>query len=201
MLFLFGMLEYSLVMRDSAGVSAAVRVGARVAASGAGAGDGICPNPLPDPSYTCAPARYSPALVTSAINAMQQAGTGLAPDQVNYVLIYRANPSGWPGTATNASSAVAQCVGAGSNCVKFTYNKSADKYQYSSGSWDSSTINACINSAIGQSVGVYLNASRPFMYRLLGTATTMDDNAVMKFEPLPIQSCNGTGSASSGGHA
>ena len=201
MLLLFGMLEYSLVMRDSSGVSATVRVGVRVAASGAGAGDGVCPNPLPDPSYVCAPARYSPALVTSAINAMQQAGTGLTADQVNYVLVYKANLNGWPGTATDASTAAAQCAVISNNCVKFTYNKVADKYQYASGSWDSATINACINATLGQSVGVYLNASRPFMYRVLGTTTTMEDNAVMKFEPLPIQSCNGSGSSSSGGHS
>jgi hypothetical protein len=198
-LFVIGMIEFSLVMKDSSGLSATVRVGARTAASGAGSGDGVC-SPNAPTGYVCAPAKYSPALVTSAINSMQTAGTSLTPDLIDYVLVYKANASGWPGTTTTSAAAESLCRTTGNDCVKFTYNKVANKFQYASGSWDSSTINACINAAASQSVGVYVKSSHPFMTSLFGSTLKLEDRTVMRFEPLPIQMCNGSGSPSTGGH-
>jgi hypothetical protein len=204
MILVMGMLEFSLVMKDSAGLSATVRVGVRTAASGAGAGDGVC-SPDPPTGYVCAPAKYSPALVTSAINAMQTAGTALTPDIVDFVLVYRANANGWPGATTTAAAADAYCSQvlnppAPNNCVKFTYNKIANKYQYVAGWWDSATINACINANALQSVGVYMKASHPYLTQVFGSKITLEDKAVLRFEPLPVQSCNGSGNPATGGH-
>jgi hypothetical protein len=205
LLLVLGVIEFSLLLKDSAGLAATVRVGARTAASGAGAGDGVCAPDLPS-GFVCAPPKYSPALVTSAINAMQTAGTAQTPDLIDSVLVYRANEVGWPGTTTNAVDANTYCSKIVSpttlnDCVKFTYNKVANKFQYTSGGWDSAKINACINADLAQSVGVYMQASHPFVTRLFGATFTLNDKAVMRFEPLPIQSCNGTGSSATGGHS
>lgn len=187
LLLMIGMLEFSLVMRDWLGVSSAVRVGARIAATGAGAGEATCPGP----PIICSP-NSTPALAQSAAFAVQTAGIAMPKDQIDYIWVYKANSSGFPGTATNQAQAdVAGCVGA-ANCVKFIWNRTLNQFVYAGGTWDSRQINACVYTPAlgpGDAVGVLMRATHQFITRLFRSSMTVQDRSVSLFEPLPTLSC------------
>ena len=90
MLVLFGIIEMSLFMRDVVSVSSSVHVGTRMA-SVAAAKPGrrpVRPPPCTPPS--------APALAQLAANAIQQAGTAMPQDQINWIEVYNANTAGLP---------------------------------------------------------------------------------------------------------
>jgi hypothetical protein len=104
------------------------------------------------------------------------------------MLIYKSNASGYPGTMTGwgTTPPTTSCVSAGS-CVVFKWIKASDKFKYDSGTWTSSTVNACVSGA--DSVGVYINATHTFVTGLFGSTLVLGDRTVMKFEPLTATSC------------
>ncbi len=97
-LLVIGMLEFAFVMRDYLAVSSSTRVGARIAATGANAGQGTCPG-LP---IICVPGNV-PALAQDAADAIQQAGTAMPQDSIDYILVYKSNDKGYPGSAGNTT--------------------------------------------------------------------------------------------------
>lgn len=190
--FLFGIIEFSLFMKNHVSATSSVRTAARVASAGAGAGD--C---RPGPTAPCPSARTTPALAQDAADAIARAGTAMPKDAIEELWIYKANKEGFPGpdgltTFTNCTS----------KCVRYRWSAAANRFAYVSGSWDSATINACLNSPTSEAVGVFLRARHdaitglPFLQ-----PDQVEDRAVMKFEPLPSGSCNGTGNPATGGHA
>jgi hypothetical protein len=194
LLLVIGMLEFAFVMRDYLSVSSSVRVGVRIAATGAGAGPGTCPG-LP---VICTPGN-TPALAQAAADAIQQAGTAMPQDFIQYVWVYQANTDGFPGSATTQAQADAAGCATVANCVVFKWNKTLNRFLYDGGTWVSSTINACLNSPNAQSVGVFMRANHPYLSRLFGSSISLTDRAVMKFEPLATRECNGLG-VGNGGH-
>jgi hypothetical protein len=175
-LVLFGIIEMSLLMRDVVSVNSSVHVGTRMASVSAGAGPATCsPSPCTPPS--------APMLAQVAANAIQQAGSAMPQDQINWIIVYRANSDGYPQPAGNTT---ATCS---SDCVRYVWSDSGNKFVYSSGAWTSSTINACINDASRMSVGVIMNASHPWITGLFGDHVTVQERSVMQFEPLPNDSC------------
>jgi hypothetical protein len=185
LLLVFGIIEFGLVMRDYLSVASSVRVGARIAATGAGAGPGTCPGA----PVVCVPANV-PALAQAGADAIQQAGTAMPQDLIDYIFVYKANDKGYPGATgvTTMPTNAAGCTAAG-NCVVFRWNKVLDRFVYQEGTWNSSTINACINSGLAQSVGIYMKATHPYLTGFFGANLGLSDRAVMKFEPLPAISC------------
>jgi hypothetical protein len=186
-LLVFGMIEFAFVMRDYAGVSSSVRTGARIASTGAGAGPGTCETGPEAPPCT---STSSPALAQQAADAIQRAGSAMPADSINYILVYKANQQGFPGGSGNTTMP-ADCSGT-PDCVRFVWRASADAFRYGGGAWSSKTISACFpGSALNplDRVGVYLNASHPFLSGLFGDQITLSDRAVLDFEPLPTQSC------------
>jgi Flp pilus assembly protein TadG len=209
-LLVIGMLEFSLFMRDTLSAGASVRAGARIASTEAGAGDAVCPSPLPEPTFVCAPASMSPKLAVTAVNVIQTSGAAMSRDYVDFVWVYKANALGWPGSSTDAATAAPLCEVTGHDCVKFVWNRAADRYQYAAGSWDSSTIDAClmaIDPGSGKSVlnpdadsvGVFMQATHPFVTGLFGLNAPIQSRAVLRFDPLETRSCNGNG-IGRGGH-
>lgn len=188
---LLGIIEFALLMRDNVAVSSAVRAGARIASAEAGGGPAACPT-SPSPPPPCTPAS-APKLAQDAADAVQRAGSAMPKDQIDEMWIYKANSSGLPGTATSFSSATC-----GTNCVKYVWIASNDRFQYASGTWTSTTINACIGSS--DAVGVIIKAHHNFLFGLFGTSMSLSDRAVMQFEPLPTDSCQGSRPIGSGGH-
>jgi hypothetical protein len=179
-LFVLGIIEMSLLMRDTVATTSAVRVGGRVASVSAGAGPGVCQASASPPP--CAPSS-TPALAQAAADAIQRAGSAMPKDQIEYILVYRANPGGYPMPAGNTS------IACSSDCVKFVWDDGLNKFRYSSGSWVSSTINACVNHANRDAVGVAMVANHPWVTGLFGNGTRMTERTVMNFEPLPSEQC------------
>ena len=94
-LLITGIIETSFALRDYSVIVSDVRSGGRIASTGAGFGPGTC-----DTSYTgappCTPAS-SPALAQLAADAIQREGSAMPSDQINYILVYKANAQGFPG--------------------------------------------------------------------------------------------------------
>jgi Flp pilus assembly protein TadG len=168
-LVLFGIIEMSLFMRDAVGVTNQVRAGARIAATEAGAGKPV--------------GSSIPALATDAANSVKTAGSSMPLSSIQYVLVYQANATGYPLPAGNTNMT---CT---TNCIKFTYNSGTDAMAYSSGSWDSSTINACVNDSLRQSVGVAMAARHTWITGLFGNGVDVPGRVMMQFEPLPATTC------------
>jgi hypothetical protein len=199
--FIFGIIEFSLLMRDHVSATSAVRTAARIASAEAGAGAATCtPGPGAPP---CSP-EGTPKLAQDAADAIQRAGTAMPKDSIEVLWIYRANQWGYPGSiqTEEAFEDAVESRSCGSNCVWYRWNDTANRFQYRGGGWRSSTINACVGSSDAQAVGVYLQASHTAVtgyFPLLPDGVA--DRAVMKFEPLPSGSCNGSGNPATGGHS
>lgn len=186
----FGMIEFGFLLKDYAGVSALTRAGARIASTGADAGNATCETGTGAPP--CAPAS-TPTLAQMAADAIQRSGAISNPDQVQYILIYEANSKGFPGAETNTTMPT-DCTGVAS-CVRFTWRPTADAFRYANGAWDSRTISACFpgsttNPLLAMDrVGIYVRANHKMMTGLFGASISINDRAVMDFEPLPTQTC------------
>jgi len=186
---LLGIMEFSLVMRDSVAITSAVRTGARIASAEAAAGHVTsCP-----PATTCAPANV-PQLAQDAADAVQKAGSAMPKGNIDELWIYKAGTNGLPSGASSMSTATC-----GSDCVKFVWVDSAGKFQYASGTWTSTTIAACVGAGKSDSVGVIMKATHKMLFGLFGTSLSMSDRAVMQFEPLPNAICSAAG-PTNGGH-
>lgn len=200
-LLIFGIIEFSFLLRDYQVVSSDVRVGARIASTGAGGGPGTCE------VYTGAPPctnGNSPALAQLAADAIQREGSAMPPNSINYILVYKANDKGYPGA--NGSTTMPSTCGGVANCVRFTWQPNAaggqGAFRYAEGTWLSGSISACFpGNALNplDRVGVYMNATHRMMTGLFGTSITISDRAAFDFEPLATTSCNGQGIAG-GGH-
>jgi hypothetical protein len=181
MALLLGIIEMALLMKDDVALTSAVRNGGRIASANAGAGpggvaadDGSCTSP-------CSPAS-APMFAQLAANAIQTAGSALAKDSIQELWIYRANNKGYPGT----DGATAMVCGA--NCVRYKWMDSKDQFRYFSGSWASTSVNACANNN-PDSVGVYMKAQHDFVSGFFRDNILIEDHAVFTFEPLPTLSC------------
>jgi hypothetical protein len=189
---LFGIIEFSMVMRDYAVVASDTRTGARIAATGAGAGVGTCDTTPGAPA--CVPSDV-PALAQLAADAIQRQGSAMPVDNIQYLLVYQANSQGYPGIE-GSTTMPTSCAGY-SNCVMFTWRPSVNQFKYASGSWKSSSVDACFPNYTDSSgvvhplmrVGVQLVAKHPMLTGFFGSSITLSDHAVMDFEPLAAQVC------------
>jgi len=183
LLLILGIIELSFLMRDHAVVVSDTRLAARIASTGSNAGAGTCPTGAGAP--VCVPANV-PALAQAAADAIQRAGSAMPVDQIEYLLVYKANASGFPGADSNLTMPTS-CAGF-NNCVMFKWRPTENKFRYNSGSWVSTTINACFPGNLDR-VGIALSAQHKTFTGLFGSQLTLKDHAVMNFEPLPVQSC------------
>lgn len=179
-LFVLGIIEMSLLMRDTVATTSAVRVGGRVASVSAAAGPGTCEASASPPP--CSPAS-TPALAQAAADAIQRAGSAMPKDRIEYILVYRANSNGYPMPSGNSSLT---CT---SDCVRYTWDAGLNKFRYAGGTWISTQINACVNHANRDAVGVAMVAKHPWVTGLFGSGTTITERTVMNFEPLPSEQC------------
>jgi hypothetical protein len=187
LMILLGIIEFTFLMRDHAVVVSDTRLAARIASTGANAGQGVCETGASAPP--CVPASV-PALAQQAADAIQRAGSAMPVDQIQYLLVYKANAQGFPGADGNTTMP-ADCSGV-SNCVKFVWRPALNVFRYNSGSWDPKTISACFPGTGTQTldrVGIQLVAQHKNFTGLFGSTLTLDDHAVMNFEPLPAQMC------------
>lgn len=178
-LLVFGIIEMSMLMRDTVSVNSSVRTGARIASVSAASGPGTCPTGPSAPP--CTPAQ-APALAQAAADAIQRAGSAMPQDSIEWVMIYEAGANGFPIGQTTLTCS--------SNCVTYTWNDANNRFQYQAGSWNSTTaINACVNDANRDAVGVALRARHTWVSGLFGDGVEMTERSVMQFEPLPNDQC------------
>lgn len=200
-LMIFGIIEFSFMLRDYVVVSADVRSGARIASTAADGGPGTCEVYVGAPPCTGA---SSPKLAQLAADAIQREGSAMAPNSIDYILVYKANLQGYPGSDGNTTMP-STCSGV-ANCVRFVWQDKANggkgAFRYSNGAWNSTSISACFPGTAANPldrVGIYMHATHHMITGLFGTTMGLSDHAVMDFEPLPTASCNGKGIAA-GGH-
>lgn len=178
LMFLFGIIEMALLMKDEVAVTSAVRVAGRTASANAGAGPGVdagaeCVDP-------CTPAR-APMLAQLAANALQRAGSALPEDSIEELWVYRANDEGYPQPEGNETWTC------GTDCVRYRWVDSLDEFRFVGGAWTSSEINACANQE-PHAVGIYLRSHHDFVTGLFD-GMDVEDHAVFAFEPLPTLTC------------
>ena len=187
MLVIMGIIEMSFLMRDYVSLSSTVRAGARTAAASADAGPGTCQassNPPP-----CTPAR-APKLAQSAADMMQYAGAAIPTEDIEWVMIYRADASGHP---QNAGGTLNSC---NTDCVKYVWDPGLNKFRFASGTWDSKTVNACLNDANRHTVGVAMQINHHWLMGLFPGTMSIRERTVMQFEPLEADRCKpGTANA------
>ena len=179
-LILFGIIEMSLMMRDAVSVNSSVRVGARIASVSAAAGPCTAP---------CT-AGTAPALAQAAANAIQKAGSAMPKDSIERVLIFEAQ--GTAGLPIGKTAPWADRTCGPTNCVTYIWDDPTDKFRYSTGTWVTSGINACVNHAQGMAVGVALVARHDWITGLFdadGSGFQLMERSVMQFEPLPHETC------------
>lgn len=176
---LFGIIEMSFLLKDNVALTSSVRLGGRTASANAGAGPGATDD-AGDCISPCS-GNNVPKLAVLAANAIQRGGSALPEDSITEMWVYKANNKGYPGSD---GSTTMTC---GPNCVKFSWNKTKNQFRYLSGSWTSSTINACPGT--GDAVGIYMKANHAFLTGLLGSTIAIDDRAVFAFEPLDPGAC------------
>lgn len=111
-LLVLGIIEMSLFMRDVVSTTSSVRTGGRIASVSAGAGPGVCQASASPPP--CSPAN-TPALAQAAADAIQRAGAAMPKDQIDYIVVYKANSAGYPLPAGNTSMTCS------TSCVKYTW--------------------------------------------------------------------------------
>lgn len=178
----FGIIEFSLVMRDALSVSSAVRTAARVASAEAGAGmctpgTATCPVALPN-------------LAQDAANAVQRAGLAMPKDSIDELWVFRTKPgSDLPVGASSWDTATCS-----TDCIRFKWVDANDKFTYQSGSWNSKNIAACVGtnadgSSKADGVGVYIKATHKYLLPLFGSSLTLRDHTAMNFEPLANFQC------------
>jgi hypothetical protein len=178
-LLVVGIIEMSLFMRDVVSVNSSVRAGARMASVSAGAGPGTCPtSPV---IATCSPAS-APALAQVAADAIARAGSAMPKDSIDWVMVYEAGTNGFPVGHSDLTCS--------SNCVTYSWNDTANKFQYQSGSWNTTAqVNACVNDPNRDSIGVALRAQHGWVTGLFGDDIEITERSVMQFEPLPNDQC------------
>lgn len=184
-ILLLGILEMCFLMRDYVSMSSAVRAGARTASAAADAGPGTCQasaNPPP-----CSPANV-PAFAQAAADTVQTAGTAMPSNDIDWLMVYEAGTNGFPvGQSTLTCS---------SNCVIYVWDAGLEKFRYSSGSWASASVNACVNDPGRHTVGVGLQADHTWLTGMFGDGMVMQERTVMQFEPLETDRCKpGTANA------
>ena len=183
LVFLLGIVELSMFIRDYVAVTSAARTGVRVAAAAPDAGRCVNPVPLPAGDTSC-PTNGVPNFAKIAADAISRAGTALPKESIDHVMVYKANSGGYPGSL---SSMPASCGGV-TNCVMYTWRPTLGAFRYASGSWDSRQVNACFPNNV-DAVGVQVAARHDFLSGMFGQQLTMKDHAVMNFEPLPVATC------------
>ncbi|MDZ7577466.1 MAG: TadE/TadG family type IV pilus assembly protein [Candidatus Nanopelagicales bacterium] len=151
---LFGVIEFSLLLRDHVATTSLVRAGARTASS------------MP----------RSSDMVASTVAAMERAGSALPKNAYEELWIYRARADGAP-----QDGSFETCD---TECVRYTWDDDGQFRRSTGSDWDPETVNACPGDPEADSVGVYLRAEHKWLTGMFTDSTMVADHSVMRFEPV-----------------
>jgi len=161
LLLVIGVIEFGLAFKDQLAVTSAVRAGARIASA-------------------------EPRIATFATDAASQVakeGSAVDMSQVQALWVYQADSTGHP---MGAGGSFSSCA---SNCIKFTWNAGTKSFVQSSGSWPSTSQNACQGTQ--DSVGVYLAVKHPGVTKTFFKFLGLSSYTVMRLEPIPSLQAGG----------
>lgn len=163
-LLLFGIIEFSLLMRDHVATTSLVRAGARTASA------------LPRQAN----------FITETVTAMERAGSALPKDAYEELWVYQAQASGVSAGHPIGDTNWTTC---NTNCRRYAWNATRDTFAPDGGpGWNYLNINACPGDTNAQSVGVYLRAEHNWITGMFADSTNVADHAVLKFEPIATYS-------------
>lgn len=189
-LLVFGMIEFSFLLRDYSVVTSNTRTGARIASTGADAGP--AEECTTDTTVPCSPASV-PRLAQMAADAIQRSGSAMPPENIDEIAIFEANDRGLPGSATSLPDDL--CGGA-AKCVTFRWRPGTGgdlgRFRYAGGTWPSAKISACFPGTSASPldrVGVAMQATHPTITGIFGSEFVLRQHTTMNFEPLPTQTC------------
>ncbi len=160
LLLVFGMIEFTLLLKDNVAVTSAVRAGSRTASA----------EPRVD-TFLEDTARS----MTRTVQTLDK--SGLEGAQGGNLYIYEADKN----TGLPTASTTFACT---SKCVRYDWDTGANKFVYRSGSWSHLSINACAGDPNLTTVGVRLEYRHDFLTGLFGTGLTLADQSVQNFEPI-----------------
>ena len=188
-LLIVGIIETCFIFRDYSVVVSDVSSGGRIASTGAGFGPGTC-----DTSYVGAPPCVStnvPALAQLAADAIQREGSAMPNNQINYILIYKANAQGYPG-ANGSTTMPTNCSGVDElREVHVAARRQRRRGCVPVRQRHVAVLHRSAPASLGQArtqldrVGVYMNVTHRMMTGMFGATLTLSDHAVFDFEPLP----------------
>lgn len=159
-LILFGIIEFSLLLRDYVSLTSASRTGARTASA--------------EPRNA--------SFADDAAAAVARAGLAMPLSSIEELWVYQANDKGYPG-ADGSTGFSSSCP---DNCVRYSYDAGSSSFvRTGPANWAPSTINACAGDPDATSVGIYLKAKHTYVTKLVGDTVSMAEHAVMRFEPFP----------------
>jgi Flp pilus assembly protein TadG len=172
-ILIFGVIEFALLLKDTTAVSESARVGVRTASA----------------------LSKETEFTQRTADAIARAGSAMNKDDVDFILVYRANADGLPGTFTPATfprDATSACVGFETTCDRFVWNDATNRFNpTNTPTWLATSVNACPGPQL-DAVGVYVQASHRMVTGLFGGTRLLRDRAVLKFEPRGAGQCKPT---------
>ena len=158
LVLVFAIIEFGFAYKDWQGVTSAVRAGARMASA-------------------------EPRVATFAQDAANQVaneGAALNMANVTSLWVYKSGVNGYP----VGQSSFASCPS--TTCVQFGWNSSTKAFAVASGSWASTSQNACQGDAAHDSVGVYMSVKNTSVTGMFLKNTQLTSRTVMNLEPIPL---------------
>jgi TadE-like protein len=159
LLIVFGIIEFTLLLKDDVAVTSAVRAGSRTASA-----EPRVPTFLDDTARS----------MSRTVQTLDKDGL---EDGYGQLFIYESDKDGFPlGSPTTFAC--------GTHCVRYSWDATAAKFVKRSGSWDYRTINACAGDPNLTVVGVRLEYRHTFLTGVFGGGRTLSDESVQNFEPI-----------------
>ena len=162
LLIVFGIIEFTLLLKDNVAVTSAVRAGSRTASA-----EPRVATFLDDTARS----------MTRTVKTLDK--SGLEGAKGGNLYIYEANPT--TGLPIGSSSGTFTC---GTNCVRYDWDAGAQKFLLRSGTWPHTSVNACAGDPNITVVGVRLEYRHDFLTGLFGNGMTLADESVQNFEPI-----------------
>lgn len=155
---LLGIIDLAMMLHSQVGLASAARSGARVASS--------------EPR--------TPGFADHAASAALRSGLGVAWSEVEEIWVYRANASGYPGTATGFPADCPQ------RCIRYRVS-AAGVPVVLQGSWAADSVDACVGTA--DDVGVRIVGRHRSVAASVVPSGHISQYTVMRFEPTVNGRC------------
>ena len=213
LLVVFGIMQFSLLLRDDIAMNNLVRDASRAASTNPRVGNvqGHAGLPgAPIPSGGTVPLTAEASFAYFAAQKVEASGSGLPKDSIRDMWVYLANAEGYPTTTAdwkNNKNRTMTCVPA--FCVRYAWKDATDGFRWVQSvdalgnpvgfsTWDPQSINACPRAASvnplspdGQAVGIYLRVDHVGLFNgFFNSSRTLTDRNVVKFEPMRADSCS-----------